>query len=190
MRRVAGGRRRHWICAAPIVGLSIFVFALSGCATKLLPFRLSAEPADFATLVGEWTGEYRGRESGRSGNIIFRLQEGSDRAYGDVLMIPIGSVSQSTESQSRRPQTTAEASCGTPPPEGQVLAISFVRAEQGAISGSLAPYRDPEHGCTVQTTFTGRLTSESTIEGTFSTSGVGLPSAQTGTWKVTRKTGS
>jgi hypothetical protein len=68
----------------------------------------------------------------------------------------------------------------------ELLTIRFVRVEGGRVSGVLDPYHDPECGCALETSFTGRLVNDSTIEGTFVTTGPpGFPRS-TGTWRVTR----
>lgn len=40
--------------------------------------------------MGERSGSYAGRESGRTGSVFFRLASDADSAYGDVLMAPVG----------------------------------------------------------------------------------------------------
>ena len=69
----------------------------------------------------------------------------------------------------------------------QVLAIHFVRKVGGNVHGTLDPYRDPECGCQVITTFDGDFTNSTTIQGTFST----VPSVaggrvSGGTWTARR----
>jgi hypothetical protein len=68
----------------------------------------------------------------------------------------------------------------------QVLRIDFVSAAGGVLTGTMAPYRDPDCDCEVQTTFVGRL-SGNTIEGTFTTTPSGNAPITTGRWKMERK---
>jgi hypothetical protein len=141
-----------------------------------------SETGSIEALVGNWAGQYSSAETGRSGSITFQLASEKDTAYGDVVMVP-------------RPRTplaagTEHAPMAVNPAQnpGQSLTIRFVRMEGGSVSGTLAPYNDPECGCRVITTFAGRFTDSNTIEGTYDTRGTGFghqPSA--GTWKVTRQ---
>jgi hypothetical protein len=161
-----------------ILSISAAIALAAACATKPEPIPLSADPANLSTLVGSWNGEYSSDATGRSGSIIFKLSAGKDTAFGDVVMIPRATAStQSTD----RPQAN------TTPPSSEVLTIRFARVEGGTVTGTLNPYTDPGCGCTVQTTFVGRLTDSNTIEGTFTTAGSGLPGQQTGRWKVKRQ---
>ena len=132
---------------------------------------------DVSSLVGEWSGEYDGGAGGRSGNIVFVLRSAADTARGDVMMIPRSSGEQTTTESQRAPLALRS---------GQVLRIAFVRVADGAVTGTLEPYTDPDCQCTVQTTFTGTVRGD-TIEGTFVTRGAQLPSEQRGRWKVTRR---
>ena len=131
---------------------------------------------DVSALVGEWSGEYDGGASGRSGSIVFVLRSAADTARGDVMMIPRAS-GEVAAADVRRPPLALRSS--------QVLRIAFVRIASGAVAGTLDPYTDPDCKCTVQTTFTGTLQGN-TIEGTFVTRGSQLPSEQRGRWRVTR----
>src|SRR5256884_5087486 len=73
-------------------------------------------------------------------------------------------------------------------PQSAVLTISFVRVIGGRVTGTLAPYADPETGAQLSTTFKGRLDGD-TIAGTYSTRGAGSGDPQTGQWTVTRRRG-
>jgi len=67
-----------------------------------------------------------------------------------------------------------------------VLTINFVRVAEGRVTGTLAPYADPETGVQLFTAFEGLLRGD-VIEGTYATrAGRGVDS-QTGVWKVTRR---
>ena len=67
-----------------------------------------------------------------------------------------------------------------------VLSIAFVRAVGGGVHGRIAPYRDPDCGCELETRFEGRIRGD-VIEGTFSSRPVDGGAVQTGTWKVKRR---
>ena len=137
---------------------------------------LVGAPGDVSSLVGEWSGEYDGGASGRSGSIVFVLRSAADTARGDVMMIPRTSGDQPSAESQRAPLALRSS---------QVLRIAFVRVADSTVTGTLDPYTDPNCKCAVQTTFTGTLRGN-TIEGTFVTRGAQLPSEQTGRWKVTR----
>lgn len=130
--------------------------------------------ADTSALVGKWVGDYSSSETGRSGSIVLEFKSGGKVARGDILMQPKG--------------YSASAPQGADPLKTmpQVLQISFVNVEGGAVKGTIDPYTDPACDCLVDTTFVGKITAD-TIEGTFSTtpSGRGAPTA--GRWKVTRQ---
>jgi hypothetical protein len=162
-----------------ILSISVAIVLAAACATKPEAIPLSADPGNLGALVGNWSGDYSSNVTGRSGSIIFKLSAGKDTAFGDVVMVPRASAAM--QGGPDRPQTN------TTPPSSEVLTIHFARVEGGAVSGTLNPYTDPACGCTVQTTFVGRLTDPGTIEGTFRTTGSGLPGEQTGRWKVKRQ---
>lgn len=152
------------------------VAATLACASTPETVPLVGSATDVSSLVGEWSGEYDGGSSGRSGNIVFVLRSAADTARGDVMMIPRASGEQMSAEERRAPLALRS---------GQVLRIAFVRVAGGAVSGTLDPYTDPDCKCTVQTTFTGTVRGN-TIEGTFVTRGSQLPNEQTGRWRVTR----
>ena len=152
------------------------LLASVACASTPEAVPLVGSTGDVSFLVGEWTGEYDGGSSGRSGNIVFVLRSVADTAHGDVMMIPRASGEQTPPEGRRAPLALRS---------GQVLRIAFVRIAGGAVSGTLDPYTDPDCKCTVQTTFTGTLRGN-TIEGTFVTRGSQLPREQTGRWRVTK----
>ena len=66
------------------------------------------------------------------------------------------------------------------------LTIRFVRVSGGQVSGALAPYTDPNCGCTLHTTFVGRLRAD-TLEGTYSSLHEQTRETQKGRWRVVRK---
>jgi hypothetical protein len=155
------------------------VVGSSGCAAKPAPVPVLGDPSDLRALAGEWEGEYSSRETGRSGSIVFTLRAGRDSAAGDVVMTPATPPTSPVHGEGR-----AAIPSGTP--AAQVLTITFVRATGDSVSGALAPYMSPDCSCSLTTTFVGRLQGDA-IEGTFTTRGEGVPGAQPGRWKVTRK---
>jgi hypothetical protein len=139
---------------------------------------VAGSPADLSSLSGEWSGGYSSAATGRSGTIRFLLEGGAGAAFGDVTMIPAG-LNRSLEPANRRAGGGATAA-------PTALAIRFARVEDGKISGMLEPYRDPDCGCVLSTTFTGTVRGD-TIEGTFVSRGGGAHATASGVWKVTRK---
>lgn len=129
-------------------------------------------------LAGEWDGTYSSDETGRTGSIVFKLAAGADSAFGDVVMVP----------------ADAEVGpAGRPPVEGahfhrlpRVITISFVRCEDGEVTGRLNVYQDPDTQERVFTTFTGHL-SGNTLKGTFVSLFETSGHRAGGKWEVTRK---
>jgi hypothetical protein len=151
------------------------VMALAGCAAAP-PVQVAAAPADVASLAGEWTGAYKGRESNREGTIWFKLVAGEDHAHGDVLMTTRDRSEAYTRYQPGEP---------TGQPDGpRFLSIRFVAISRGEVSGSLEPYLDPECNCEARTEFRGRQY-ENTFEGTFVTRRTTGGTA-TGRWTAAR----
>jgi hypothetical protein len=161
-------RHGFWIIA---LGLGASTLA---CISKPREIAVTSSDFDLNPLLGEWHGEYKGSETGRSGTIAFTLRAGEANASGNVVMIP---------------QSAGINAAAVDPSQAgrQVLTIHFVRKEGGSVTGTLDPYSDPECRCQVNTTFQGTFTDARTIEGTYTTvpsqPGTGVT---TGTWKVTR----
>lgn len=162
-------QRNTYIAAAAVLTI--------GCASSPPLVVLEADPADQTALVGEWHGEYGSSATGRHGSILFVLNAAGDSAVGEVLMVPAGYTA---------PRTAAEASEQIRRPIPQVLSIAFVYAQDGNLTGQLAPYRDPGCGCPVNTVFSGRFTGPATIAGTFVITGPAQHGTQTGDWSVRR----
>lgn len=134
---------------------------------------------DTRLLEGEWEGTYTSDQTGRTGSILFSLKAGTDSAYGDVLMIParadlVGPLTVPPIPEQARRMT-------------RVLRISFLRCDEGQVTGWLDPYDDPETGEQIHTTFEGRLKGNE-LRGTFSTFYPGSPQVLGGTWWVKRST--
>ncbi len=160
-----------------------FVLALSGCSSSSAP-PPSENPApavpvagaDLSVLVGKWQGEYSSADTGRSGSIVLEFKSGGNVARGDVLMVPKGSLSAPPPAEGADPLKSMP----------QVLQISFVNVEGGAVQGNMDPYVDPQCNCEVDTTYVGRISGD-TIEGTFTSTPSGAGAPTTGRWKVTRQ---
>jgi hypothetical protein len=151
--------------------------ALLGCGGAQSPVPVVGREADISQLAGEWFGEYSSVESGRSGTISFTLAAGADSAVGDVVMTP-----QWLMRQGNAPAAPSPAA----QPTSQPLSIRFVRVTGGQVSGELAPYTDPNCGCTLHTTFVGRLSSD-TLQGTYTSVHEQTRDVQKGRWRVVRK---
>jgi hypothetical protein len=150
---------------------------LAGCGGSQAPVPVVGRAADVSQLAGEWYGEYSSVESGRSGSIVFKLVAGADSATGDVVMTP-----QWVTRQGNMPMQPSP----TPQPTSQPLSIRFVRVSGGQVSGALDPYPDPNCGCTLHTTFVGRLRAD-TLEGTYTSLHEQTRDVQKGRWRVVRK---
>jgi hypothetical protein len=160
--------------------LPIFLIMLATtCKSIPSPFPLAAEPMEIAAMAGEWEGEYLSPSAGRSGSIHFTITAGKDTADGDVVMVPRGTAVPLRPAEMSEAQLTRALA--------EVLTIRFARIDHGRVSGTLTTYRDPECGCAMFTTFTGRMTNDNTLEGTFVATSPDLRTPQRGSWKVTRR---
>lgn len=135
------------------------VLFAAGCGGSQKAVEVKGGDAELAKIAGEWSGDYQGVESGRSGTITFELQLGRHTAEGEIRM-------------------------GTP--DAPPLKIEFVAIEGGRVSGTIAPYTDPNCSCEVQTTFVGTASGER-ISGDFETKVSATGDVQRGTWQVTRR---
>ena len=156
--------------------------AVAGCSWKQSPVQLIGDSASIVALVGSWDGDYSSAETGRAGTISFRLASEKDTAYGDVFMVPRAQPRAGVD-----PDRARDGHANVPA-TAEPLKIRFVRLESGRVSGTLDPYKDPNCGCTLITTFDGGFTNRNTIEGTFYTRGTDAGhQATAGRWKVTRQ---
>ena len=156
----------------------------ASCAFNGPPVPVAGSAADLEQLAGEWRGNYFGDVNhARRGTVMFRLVAGEDHAHGDVVMTAEGldrpyqayQPGQSIGS----PQAVARST--------RALAIRFVRAADGMVSGALETYWDPERRADARTVFRGKFVDSETIVGTFTTRyGTGT-AATGGTWRVTRE---
>ncbi|KPK55774.1 MAG: hypothetical protein AMS21_13315 [Gemmatimonas sp. SG8_38_2] len=148
------------------------------CSTLGGPVPVVAEADELAQLAGEWRGYYDSPAVDRRGSIVFTLEAGRDTAFGDVTMVPSGWT------QSLGPvEDPADIAREAPRPE--TLRIAFIQVEGGLVHGTMEPYKDPDCGCAVYTTFEGTVGPDA-IEGTF-TSRPAHGSQYKGTWYVMRK---
>jgi hypothetical protein len=142
---------------------------------------LEATPADLEILAGDWAGEYESAALNRNGTIEFKLKAGTDEAFGNVLMVP----REQPTSYRREPYHEGALGQGVTGTT-EFLTIRFIRASNGAITGMLDRYWDPDRGCYATTVFRG-FTGLGVVEGTFKTTfDCGAGEAQ-GNWRVARK---
>lgn len=164
------------------IRLAVFAASLAtvACTPVVMKMPVSGPAPAVSRLVGEWQGDYSSVESGRRGIIAFRLRAGADTAEGDVIM------------QSRVDYDPSAPNASIPwdamRTTHQQLSIRFVFVSDTEVSGVLNPYRDPDCGCTLTTTFRGKLQGD-VIEGTFHSEGSGISHIpQDGRWRVKRFT--
>jgi len=142
------------VCVRVSIGALVLAAA---CGSNTSAIEMKGGDPELAAVAGDWTGEYAGIESGRTGTAKFSLELGRHVAEGNIFMGP----------------------SGTP------LKITFVAVEHGTINGSIAPYTDPSCQCQVETKFVGNVSGD-TIDGTFTTKVVATGQVAHGTWHVTR----
>ena len=161
------------------------VLWIAGCASQPNPaadagFPVEGSAGDLRRLTGRWEGDYRSPATGRNGTIVFEFKPG-DLAYGDVIMMPRAAGAPSAATV---PGAEADPTKQMP----KVLTIRFAQAAEGAITGDLAPYQDPDCDCEVVTTFTGKMDKAgSTIAGTFTSTQTRSGGRRvSGEWRVSK----
>jgi hypothetical protein len=166
-----------------ILGAAVICLGGFACAYNPPPVQMDASRADWEILSGRWRGTYS-TPRGRNGSIDFTLSARDEQAAGDVLMIA------ENQKDPFRPYPPGDSRLGpTNAPYTQLLSIRFVRAEAGHISGTMAPYWDPERKCQATAVFLGTV-KDRTIDGTFtSLCDDGVRQLQ-GRWRVTKSSGS
>ena len=137
--------------------------ATAACTPVVMKTPVSGPAPAISRLVGEWQGDYSSVESGRRGLIAFRLRAGADTAEGEVIMQSRADYDPSVPNATAVPWDAMRTT-------QQSLSIRFVFVSESEISGVLNPYRDPDCGCTLTTTFRGKLQGD-VIEGTFHSEG-------------------
>lgn len=167
---------RIGLCAA------VFVAASTACAGHAPPVPLAGSLGDIAALAGEWTGDYSSDETGRSGSVRFALTPRGDTAYGDVVMVPRNAGQPVRAWVKDDAGSAVDATRSRPVP----LTISFVRVRGNEVSGTLAPYRDPECGCALATRFVGWLRGD-TISGSYFSRHERSEAEAHGRWQVVRR---
>lgn len=157
---------------------TIVLLGAAACRYHPDPIPIQGARSEIARLAGTWVGEYSGTTSGRSGSITFTLKAGTDSAFGDVLMVPVGGGNPIAAADNPAQHRLHARS-------PQVLQVSFVAVADTRVSGTLEPYLAPDCQCVVRTTFTGSISGD-VVEGTFVTR-VPAGAEQGGRWKVMRQ---
>lgn len=164
-----------------VFGVAAISLGGSACAYNPRPVQMDASRADWEILAGNWRGGYTTTSPGRGGFIDFRLSAGDEQAFGDVLMIA------EDARVPYRPYPPGDPRLGpTDAPYTQLLTIRFVRVEHGLISGTMAPYWDPDRSCQASAIFLGDVKGR-VIEGTFTSICEDGVRQLRGRWRVTRQ---
>ena len=164
-----------------IILFPLILMLFAGCAStsKNTPIAVGGVPSAVASLAGQWDGQYRTVDGGRRGTITFNLGKGDSLATGNVIM------ASTVEAPVSAGAGTAPQGTPVPRPATEALTVNFVQVENGLVRGRLAPYTDPECGCTVDTVFDGRLKGDQ-IEGTFTIRNTLTSTTREGRWSVRR----
>jgi len=162
-------------------GSAVTLFLVTACATASPPVPVTGETPAIQRLSGRWAGRYESQYTGRYGSIAFELRAGSDTARGDVQMIPSGR-SEPLHALERDRSGTQVDQTRSP----RFLTIRFVGVSDGRIRGCLDPYRDPDTGAVLLTSFRGVVSGDS-IVGTFESSTESSGVLATGRWWVSRR---
>lgn len=159
--------------------VTALIALLSGaCSGNTPPVSVIGSRADLNTLAGEWVGSYEVTDGlSRRGTVDLTLDAGQDTARGAVVMTTLQARGSAGIPQNAMPAPMA--------PFSEALSIKFVRVNGNVINGVLDPYRDPNCGCTLTTTFVGRLKGDE-IEGTFTVRHSDSMQRETGWWRATR----
>lgn len=160
--------------------LLAFVTVVSGCAVTHPPVPvLDARP----DLAGVWEGTYESRETGRVGDVYLALTADGDSTVGEVVMVPRGAaISVYPSDDAPGASRWHWEGIGRP----QVLTIRFVRLAGTEVVGELDPYRDPDCGCLLRTTFRGEVEGDAVL-GTFATEAENPYHDAEGTWTARRR---
>jgi hypothetical protein len=136
--------------------IAISFAASAGCSLAMRPVPVSASHIQWQTLAGEWRGTYRMDGYDRHGTIAFKLVAIEEQASGEVLMIPERTGWPYTMNQPMQGPPNARVERRT-----ELLTIQFVEAADGALSGTMDPYWDPDRHCTAHASFTGLVDGDS-----------------------------
>lgn len=155
--------------------IAVAALLTGACHFTPTPVPLSGERSSIRALRGDWTGTYRGTETGRTGIISFTIRTDADSAFGEVYMESPQGVQAADDPRVHQRHVT----------NPRYLAIRFVDVVGGEVEGALEPYVAPDCDCTVTTRFTGRVIAD-TIRGTYVTRGPMIV-PQMGAWAITRE---
>ena len=167
--------RGRWAFVVGVAG------GVGGCGVTHPPVAVLGATAD---LVGVWEGTYESRDTGRWGDLYLAVSAEGDSAVGEVVMVPRGEdVAVQWEEGAWRWRGVRR---------DEVLTIRFVRAGGGLlgdpveVTGELDPYRDPDCGCVLRTTFRGEVEGD-VVTGTFATEAEDPFHDAEGTWSARRR---
>ena len=153
------------------------IVLLAGCRYQAPPVPLPVNSESVRTLAGSWEGMYVGSDARKTGRMTLTMRVADDSAYGEVLMEqPSGRALKPDDEPAFHQRHASSTS---------VLAVKFLPAPGGEVSGALEPFLQPECFCTATTIFTGRIVGD-TVRGTFETRGATI-GAQNGKWWAARK---
>ncbi len=147
------------IFISTLLGLSVAVAGLgsTACGGGQKDVEIKGKDTEMVNIAGNWAGDYKGNESGRTGTVKLSLELGRHTAEGEVFM------------------------------EGSTpLKIQFIEVAGGQLKGTMSPYTDPNCQCEVETSFLGTVSGDS-ISGMFETKVGATGQIQTGTWQVVRQ---
>jgi len=150
------------------------------------PVPVQGSPGQVSAVSGEWVGRYWSKATGRHGIIRFSLAENADTAFGEVEITfsPSLKVARSASA----PDGNKDLPAGDLEPDVcTTIALTLVRVEQDRVSGTMAPYWDPDCDCRARTLFEGTISGDS-ITGTFSLRRESSDRrVLTGNWRVERE---
>ena len=148
------------------------------CSCSPPAFDVEGARDDFERFAGRWEGTYTSDESGRAGTVVFAIDPAGSGARGEVIMIPRGWG---------RPLTKADGhEAGDRPDLLHALRFHRMSLDGDRVAGTLEPYRDPDCGCDLETSFVGRLR-RGVIAGTYRSRPLDGDEEITGVWRVERK---
>lgn len=148
------------------------------CSCAPPAFEVEGGREDLARFAGRWEGTYASDESGRAGTVVFSVDPAAGGARGEIIMIPRGWG---------QPLTKANGLDSDDRPDLlRALRFSRMSLDQDRVAGTLEPYRDPDCGCDLETSFVGRLR-DGAIEGTYRSRPLDGSPETAGVWRVERK---
>lgn len=163
--------------------VNLFALATLGalaCALNPAPVAISADSEGRALVLGDWSGSYYTNDGGRAGSIVFQFHQHDStgiQCFGDVVMSLPGN---------RQRAFVEQSGISAPEETLQLLTIDFVRVTGHEVTGSMAPYRDPDTGEMLGTTFKGRIDGDK-ITGALVTVHSSSGIEEVGSWEIFRK---